>query len=251
MTLGSSRYEFDYSPFRIRQYLNDSLAAIINHKDTLYFENSSPYDVEKTFDKGERLKAVEDLISDKRECLSSYLRNSGLSNRTIFRYFAIDRYRGEVGEAETMETDDYRSSFSLGFYLPARHLFGLPERPDSFKLGTTEKGDPYRLHALDVFPHKTYSRQPLYSSMPYLTAHGDSIDVSVLWMTASETWVDLYNDTRNGSYANFVTESGKLEFFLFSSQEGPSKVQKTLVKITGFPTLPPIFSLGYHYSKWE
>lgn len=175
-----------------------------------------------------------------------------MSNRALFRYFAIDHYRGVLDTAEdSFYTDDYRESFSLGAYLPSHNIFGLAERPDNFKLGTTESSDPYRLHGLDVFPRAKDPRQPLYSSLPYVTAHGQGLDASVLWMSSSETWADIYRDGVDGSLVNFVSESGRLEFFLFGSIDGPKTVQRTLAKITGFMTLPPIFALGYHYSKWE
>ncbi len=52
-------------------------------------------------------------------------------------------------------------------------------------------GDPYRLYALDKFPADPYNPQPLYSSIPYLTAHSKNSDSSIAFITASEAWVDL------------------------------------------------------------
>lgn len=79
-------------------------------------------------------------------------------------------------------------------------------------------------------------------------------------MNAAETWVDIYQDELmiegerfidEGSYVDFVAESGKLEFFLFGSSQSPKTVSHMLTNIIGYPTLPPLFSLGFHYSKWE
>ena len=91
---------------------------------------------------------------------------------------------------------DAKESFGIGLFVASSHLFGLAERPDRFRLRTTIGGDPYRLQGLDVFPHETPSRDPLYSSIPYAvgqTREGSSL--SILWMTASESWVDLYDDS--------------------------------------------------------
>ena len=77
----------------------------------------------------------------------------------------------------------------------------------------------------------------MYSSIPYLTAHDyKKGDQSIVWMTASETWVDIKDDMHGeiaGSYVNFVSESGLMEFFIFSS-DSPSTQSNYLSKITGF-----------------
>jgi alpha-glucosidase (family GH31 glycosyl hydrolase) len=112
---------------------------------------------------------------------------------------------------------------------------------------------------MDAFPHENFSKNPLYSSIPYIMGHNSrgQRDASILWFTASETWVDIYNDQlvnfdskKDGSYVDFVSESGRLEFFLIGSTS-PKLVHQSLAKITGRPLLPPAFSLGYHYSKWD
>jgi len=81
-------------------------------------------------------------------------------------------------------------------FISSRHLFGLPERADLFRLKTTEDSDPYRLYTLDTFPHENFNRNPLYSSIPYVMAHNSDsrMDAGVVWHTGSETWVDIYND---------------------------------------------------------
>jgi len=52
----------------------------------------------------------------------------------------------------------------------------------------------------------------------------------------------------------WVSESGKMEVFLFGSSlinGGPKYISKVLADITGYAPLPPYYSLGFHYSKWE
>ena len=48
-----------------------------------------------------------------------------------------------------------------------------------------------------------------------------------------------------------MSESGTLEFFTFGSSSSPKRVSKILADLTGYAPLPPIFALGYHYSKWD
>jgi mannosyl-oligosaccharide alpha-1,3-glucosidase len=68
-------------------------------------------------------------------------------------------------------------------------------------------------------------------------------------MTAAETWVDLV-PMQGGKLANFITESAVLEMFLFTSIN-PKGISKKLAMITGYQALPPYYSMGFHYSKWE
>jgi alpha-glucosidase (family GH31 glycosyl hydrolase) len=82
----------------------------------------------------------------------------------------------------------------LGFYFPTVHLYGLPERVDTFYLKTTEKGEPYRMQSTDIFPHMTYRTEPTYSSIPYITGHEVGRDSSVAWVTAAESFVNIYKD---------------------------------------------------------
>lgn len=52
----------------------------------------------------------------------------------------------------------------------------------------------------------------------------------------------------------WLSEAGKMEFFIFGASlknGGPKQIYKHLAEITGFSPLPPYFSLGFHYSKWE
>ena len=41
-----------------------------------------------------------------------------------------------------------------------------------------------------------------------------------------------------------------LEFFMLGASN-PKSLQKRMATVTGFPMLPPLFSLGFHYSRWE
>jgi hypothetical protein len=77
------------------------------------------------------------------------------------------------------------------------------------------------MQALDRFPHDSFTKDPLYSSIPYITGHNSAkaIENSIIWMSSSESWVDIYEDEYidNGSYVNFLTETGRMEIFIFAS----------------------------------
>lgn len=160
------------------------------------------------------------------------------------RYLSLDKYQERTNSARghSGESWDFRESIGMSFlFQNAKHLFGIPERADTFLLRTTENSDPYRLYNLDVFPHSTYEPEGLYGSIPYLTAHTKNYDASILWMNAAETWVDIFKTSylnAEGRLTNFVSESGKMEFFIIASasKEGnhAHRVQKLLQTIVGF-----------------
>jgi hypothetical protein len=49
-----------------------------------------------------------------------------------------------------------RESFMMSFYMVSEHLYGLPERATTYLLNVTKKGEPYRLYAIDKFPHEEF-----------------------------------------------------------------------------------------------
>jgi alpha 1,3-glucosidase len=49
----------------------------------------------------------------------------------------------------------------------------------------------------------------------------------------------------------FISEGNALEFYLLAAQGAPKKLQKKLSELTGYVEMPPIHSLGFHFSKWE
>eukprot|EP00347_Sterkiella_histriomuscorum_P014353 403361196 len=242
-------YEIQFSPFRIIQKINGQTTMIVNHKDSLYFEKSEFF--KRDIDYFQQIPG---------DCIKSLFSMLPLMSQR--NYFSLDRYIERINSSESTSSRefwDFRESFGLGFFTPTPYIFGLAERVDTFRLKSTEgRGEPFRLQAIDIFPHDTYAREPTYSSLPYLHGHTQNFDTNMIWMTSAESFADTYtmNDdvlNQDGRFVDFVTETGRMEFFLFGSgsQDSPKKVQKTLADIIGYQNLPPIFSLGYHYSKWE
>ena len=89
-----------------------------------------------------------------------------------------------------------------------------------------------------------------------MTGHSSTADASVVWMNSAETYVgveavDNSFTANQGMEGFFITVGGKFEFFIFGSAQGPKVNQNTLSELTGYPVLPPIHSLGYHYCKYE
>lgn len=59
-----------------------------------------------------------------------------------------------------------------------------------------------------------------------MTSHSKFDDVSILWMNSAETFVDIFREKstkekedidENNRIMNFLSESGKMEFFVFAN----------------------------------
>ena len=142
----------------------------------------------------------------------------------------------------------------MDFTVNAKHMFGIPQRNDNFKLEMTGFDHPYRLFAQDrnVFEEEGKNSEPLYGAVPYVMGHSHLMDASIAWMNSSETFMFM-NPAHEGLKTNsaFISEGNALEFYLLGSQESPKKLSKKLAELTGYTPMPPRHSLGYHFAKWE
>ena len=144
---------------------------------------------------------------------------------------------------------DYQMAVGLGASFESEYLYGLSERESSLLLKETSTTDPYRTFNIDYYAHQQGDPRGEYGSIPYVTAHSAAHDSSLLWVNSADTWTDLLHLKQGQMTTNFVSESGVLELFMFTT-ESPKKQLKNLATITGYAPLPLIESLGYHFSKY-
>uniref|UniRef100_A0A8D3A992 Glucosidase alpha, neutral C n=2 Tax=Scophthalmus maximus TaxID=52904 RepID=A0A8D3A992_SCOMX len=162
-------------------------------------------------------------------------------------------------------TADVPSSVGADFCLHGfGHVYGLPEHADSLQLRDTSDGDPYRLYNLDAFAYDLYSRLGLYGSVPLLVAHKDDRTLGVFWLNASETFVNVhYSDSdpqgdqtppvksgRPQTDVHWLSESGVIDCVVLLGP-GPQQLFSQYAQLTGYPSLPPLFALGYHQCRWS
>lgn len=79
-------------------------------------------------------------------------------------------------------------------------------------------------------------------------------NVGLFWSNAAETWIDTYtvkpnkDNLKKGSL--WYSESGVLEFVLMMGKN-PKEIMSKWADVSGYPAIPPYFSLGYHQSRWS
>lgn len=140
-------------------------------------------------------------------------------------------------------------------------FYGLPEHtlnlslPFTMSMLKSKEGidyqsitDPIRLFNVDANSYEVNSPMSLYGSIPFLIGKDLQKTSAIFWANPSETWVDLSQD-RFGSNSRFMSEGGYIDFFVFTGNK-PADVLKAYTELTGKPSLPQSFALGYHQSKW-
>ncbi|XP_053701962.1 neutral alpha-glucosidase C isoform X3 [Synchiropus splendidus] len=159
------------------------------------------------------------------------------------------------------------NSVGLDFCLhDIHHVFGLPEHADHLRLRDTRGGEPYRLYNLDVFAYDLHSRLGLYGSVPLLVAHSPDRSLGIFWLNASETFVNIShnpNDLQDEqtpplkrrrvqphTNVHWLSESGVIDCMVLLGPS-PQQLFTQYAQLTGFQTLPPVFALGYHQSRWN
>lgn len=190
---------------------------IVNEHDTLMFEsylNFTNYTVNLR---------NEDIVNDCFYQILYKMDQDDLNNLFGWMFMQDDSWIEHFVSWLQYETvlDAARESYSISVFMNAEHHYGLPERSAKFNLRETYGVEPYRLYAIDLFPHEEWNTQGLYSGIPYITGHHEEYDASIAWVSASETWVDIIASTSKsgikGRHVHFISESGVMEVFLFSS----------------------------------
>lgn len=152
-------------------------------------------------------------------------------------------------------------AFSLDIEFPGKeHVFGLPEHASPLNLKSTrgqkdeDFKEPYRLMNTDVFEYDHDSPMSLYGSIPVMHAQSADSAASILWLAASETWIDIdRNKSKAGlptTRAHFFSESGILDLFIFL-KDTPTANLATIAQLVGRTPLPAYFAIGYHQCRWN
>jgi alpha 1,3-glucosidase len=72
-----------------------------------------------------------------------------------------------------------------------------------------------------------------------------------MWVNSASSYIDVIFDDDDSSFLGITSESGQIDFFIFASAQSPKKIVQDVAIITGYAPLPPIYSLGFHYSEWS
>lgn len=140
----------------------------------------------------------------------------------------------------------------MTYYDGPVELFGIPEHATSFALKDSSAFDnePYRLYNLDVFEYEMDTPMTLYGSVLFLLSKSVKKQYSGFYLNnPTETFVRI-STQGNERKARWISEAGNLDVFVFPSPN-KERIWKAYHTLTGFPALPPLFSLAYHQCRWN
>ncbi|MGB9834890.1 MAG: TIM-barrel domain-containing protein, partial [bacterium] len=121
-------------------------------------------------------------------------------------------------------------------------FYGLGEKASSLN----HRGKRFRLWNSDPVTYD-YQSDPLYSSIPFFLVLREGRFLGIFLDNPSGTFFDFGSDSPSSS---FGSTKGELVFYLFLGPSG-EKVLAQYCELTGKPPLPPLWSLGYHQSRWS
>ncbi|XP_075387015.1 neutral alpha-glucosidase C isoform X1 [Tenrec ecaudatus] len=243
---GNLKVHITADPFQIDLISEDDIVISVNSRGQLYFEQIQASPPKRATKENEDAASLETSQQENQDDMGLW--------KEKFRKFEDIKANGPT-------------SIGLDFSLHGfRHLYGIPQHADSHQLKNTSDGDAYRLYNLDVYGYKLHDKMGVYGSVPYLLAHKVGRTVGIFWLNASETLVEINTEppvesTQMGSVASktkvksradvrWMSESGIIDVFLLTGPT-PSDVFKQYSLLTGTQAMPPLFSLGYHQSRWN
>ncbi|SFR49259.1 alpha-glucosidase [Robiginitalea myxolifaciens] len=91
-------------------------------------------------------------------------------------------------------------------------------------------------------------QEPLYKAVPFFIGLHDNRAYGIFFDNTFRTHFDFSHERRN--ITSFWADGGEMNYYFFY---GPaiSRVVQAYTDLTGTPELPPLWSLGYHQSKWS
>ena len=151
--------------------------------------------------------------------------------------------------------NDAMTTIKMDMFLPESILIsGLPERCGSSILSdTSQKGQDgyYHFYNIDIFKYNYDQYNAIYGSLPYLMSYsyGGNYISGFFWNNPSETFIYLKTNN-DGKQTIFVSEGGIFDFS-FLGDLNIENYYKILHQYIGKTPIPPMFSLGYHQSRFS
>lgn len=120
--------------------------------------------------------------------------------------------------------------------------YGLGQRATNLNL----RGQRFTMRNADPFLYKR-GDDPCYYSIPFYFGFQSKYALGIFWDNPAKGLVDLGKTAPDKM--SFEAESGELRFY-FMAALMPDAILDRYTTLTGRPYLPPLWTLGYHQSRW-
>ena len=147
-------------------------------------------------------------------------------------------------DAEGWPLTYHGPDFRIYKTMPAdEHYFGLGD-----KVGPLDRrGQSFVLWNTDAYRFQE-STDPIYKSIPFFLTLRNGRSIGVL---LDNTWRSSFDfGKESGSTYSFGASGGVVDYYLIYGPD-PKQVLETYGRLTGFPPMPPLWSLGYQQSRYS
>jgi alpha-glucosidase len=180
-------------------------------------------------------------------------------------------------QTQALSLDIARDEFSLTWYDGAGRVFAqdirfrayrfqsggrqiahyMSRQPQELYYGFGEKAGPLNKHGLrlrmfnlDAVGYDAENTDPLYKHVPFYITYRPDLNLAygLLYDNFATCTFDMGKelDGYYGYYRAYSAENGDLDYYLlFGGEKGLAGVVEKLALLTGYPVLPPRWSLGY------
>ncbi len=123
------------------------------------------------------------------------------------------------------------------------YFFGLGDKPCALNL----RGKRFSMWGADHYDFHEES-DPLYKNIPFFISMREGKAYGLLFDNTARTYFDFGHTEE--SILTFGSSGGLMSYFFFYDRR-PLDIISAYTRLTGLPELPPLWSLGYHQSKWS
>lgn len=123
------------------------------------------------------------------------------------------------------------------------HFFGLGDKPCALNM----RGRRLEMWGSDHYKFHPDS-DPLYKSIPFFLCLNEGMQYGVFFDNTMRSYFDFGKSRKDRLL--FGADGGIMDYYFIMGADALDTVG-TYTRLTGLPPLPPLWSLGYHQSKWS
>lgn len=123
------------------------------------------------------------------------------------------------------------------------HFFGLGDKPCALNM----RGRRFDMWGADHYKFHPGS-DPLYKSIPFFLCLNQGSQYGLYFDNTMRSYFDFGKERKDRLL--FGADGGVMDYYFIVGRDALDTVQ-TYTRLTGLPPMPPLWSLGYHQSKWS
>ena len=126
---------------------------------------------------------------------------------------------------------------------PHAHFYALGDKPCDLNL----RGRRFEMWGADHYNFHPNS-DPLYKSIPFFLCLNEGTQYGIFFDNTMRSYFDFGKE--RGDRLLFGADGGVMDYYFICGETALGTVE-LYTRLTGLPPLPPLWSLGYHQSKWS